>query len=111
MIITTYCIFGKQFHTFYLAGDDSISARFSGIFHAATDPLANYKTEYHRIKTLRAKGLVEPREVAVGSRLDCRSSGVHTIASTVQYVPLLDTLSLLYSKPEFRQAVESSTDL
>lgn len=77
-----------------------------GAFNSYSNPFAHYQTEYLRTKSLAAKGLVEPEDVIIGTRLDSTGQrGICTVNSMVQYVPLQKTLELLYSKEEFRQAV------
>lgn len=107
-LFCSYFIYIFIFFNFFLLADDTLSVKMRNIFVSVGDPFVNYKTEYHRIKTLIAQGMVGPHEVAVGSRIDSQSSGTQTVASTIQYVPLTETLQLLYSKPEFRNAVVSN---
>ena len=89
------------------AGDEKLAVKLRHVFHTAKNPFSEYRSEYHRVKALITKGLVMPSEVAIGTRLDSTSLGTQTVSSTVQYVPLKDTLELLYSKDSFRQSLRA----
>lgn len=78
------------------------------IFQAVRDPFNNYSSEYLRMKNCIAKGLINPQELTIGSRLDTDASGTRTVGSTVQYVPLCETIDMLYSKSEFRDSLKRS---
>ena len=81
--------------------EPSLYTKVMHVFADHRDPFKNHRSEYSRIKTMVTRGLVEPRELAIGSRLDSTSSGIQTVASTIQYIPLKDTLQLLFKNHEF----------
>ena len=76
------------------------------IFMGIRNPFSDYSTDYRRTKTLVTKGMVEPKEIGIGTRIDSRASSTQSVMATVQYVPLLDTLQLLMSKKEFRENLQ-----
>ena len=90
-----------------LIDDPKLKIKVMNIFAAESDPFLNHRSEYSRIKTMVAMGLVEPRELAIGSRLDSTSTCTQTVATTVQYIPLKDTLQLLYRNQGFRDSLDS----
>lgn len=74
------------------------------------NPISDYSTDYRRTKTFVSKGMVEAKEIAIGAHIDSRSAATRTTLSTTQYVPLLQTLQLLFSKEEFRKTLQNDKE-
>lgn len=75
--------------------------RLANIFSVLDNPFAKYMTEHMRMKAFAGKGMVEPKAVSVGTRLETVSHTLKTVTCQVQYVPILGTLQKLFSNKSF----------
>ena len=94
----------------YILDNQQITKDLAAIFVEVDNPFADYQTEHKRIQKFADCGLVRPVSLSVGTRLEAGSAPVRNVACQLQYIPLQQTLTLLYSKHEFVQALSRNPE-
>lgn len=79
------------------------------IFQELANPFEAYSTEHRRLVKFGSAGLVQPKAFPIGTRLETNAAISMNVACDVQYIPLHQTLRLLFSKSEFVKANACNT--